>query len=527
MSEKDFVATLQQGYERAGPAIMIGKALYQQQLTSEVAVSIPLSTLNRHGLIAGATGTGKTKTIQLLAELLSAEGVPTLLMDLKGDLSGLAAAGESNAELVLRQQQLGGHYEPRAFPVELLTLSNELGVRLRATVTEFGPGLFAKMLGLNDSQTSLLVIIFKYAEDNDLPILDLDDARRMLQYAQQQGREAIEAEYGAISSRSAATILRKLVELQSQGAEQFFGEPSFNVADLMGKSVEGYAPINILRLTDIQTRAKLFSSFMLSLLAEIYQTFPEIGDVKKPKLMIFIDEAHLLFDQATDALLDQIDMIIKLIRSKGVGIIFCTQTPRDIPDSVLSQLGLKIQHALRAFTAKDRKAIKLIAENFPISEFYNISELITSLGIGEAAVTVLNEQGQVTPLAATRLYAPSSRMGSLSLAEISQLVTRSALVDKYDKSIEKDSASEILQKRLAEIKAETEETNSQSDQKVKTKTRKNKPFSSQDTMDVLEKLSKNRTVRALAAGVFAALVQFVLKLLGQGDKKISKSSTKF
>ncbi len=374
-----------EGYETEGASIILGGAMLDGKCIKDTLVKIPLKTLNRHGLIAGATGTGKTKTLQGVAERLSEQGVPVLLMDIKGDLSGLAKPGSTHPKITERHEQIGLPYSVAQFPVVFLSLSQGKGVRLRATVSEFGPVLFSKVLDLNDTQSGIVSIVFKYCDDHDMPLLDLKDFKQVLQFITHDGKAEIEKEYGAVAKASTSAILRKIIQLEQQDAELFFGEKSFEIDDLLAIDERGYGRISVLRLSDIQDRPKLFSSFMLSLLAEAYGSMPEAGDLEKPRLAIFIDEAHLMFEEASDALLDQIETIIKLIRSKGVGIFFCTQNPSDIPDDVLGQLGLKIQHALRAFTAKDRKMIRLTAENYPISEFYKTDEMLTSLGIGEAA----------------------------------------------------------------------------------------------------------------------------------------------
>jgi DNA helicase HerA-like ATPase len=374
-------------------------------------------------------------------------------MDIKGDLSGIAAAGASNEKLNARYQQLGMEYKPAAYPTDLMTLSNEKGIRMRATVTEFGPVLLSKILGLNDVQGGLVALIFKYCDDNQMPLLDLKDFIKVLQYIGDEGKQEIEKTYGKISTTSTGTILRKVVELQQQGADRFFGERSFDVEDLLRISSDGRGMVHVLRVTDMQDRPKLFSTFMLQLLAELYATCPEEGDLDKPKLVMFIDEAHLIFNEASSALLQQLETVIKLIRSKGIGIFFCTQNPQDIPAAILSQLGLKVQHALRAFTAADRKTIKQAAENFPVTEFYKTDELLTQLGIGEALVTLLNEKGIPTPLVHTLLCAPRSRMDILMDAEIDQLVAGSKLAAKYAKEIDSDSAYEILTRKLEQAAA--------------------------------------------------------------------------
>lgn len=436
------------GYTFKGDYIELGKAMLDGKPQPDAPVRIPLKTLNRHGLIAGATGTGKTKTLQVISEQLSEKGIPVLMMDIKGDLSGVAAAAEANPKVLERHQKLEIPYETSAYPVELLTLSNEPGTRLKSTVSEFGPVLFSKILNLSDTQAGIISIIFKYADDKGLPLLDLKDLRKILQYATEEGKVEIEREYGRISTTSTGSIMRNIVALEQQGADIFFGEPSFEVNDLLRIDENGRGYLNIIRLTDIQDKPHLFSTFMLSLLAEIYNTFPEQGDTWRPELVIFLDEAHLIFDQASSVLLNQIENMVKLIRSKGVGLYFVTQNPTDVPNGVLNQLGLKVQHALRAFTAKDRKAIKMTAENYPISEFYNTSQIITSLGIGEALVTALNEKGIPTPLAATMLRAPKSRMDVLTESEIAALVKKSKLAAKYNREVDRESAYEILNEKI-------------------------------------------------------------------------------
>ncbi len=447
-NKEKFVTEMKKAYTMKGDYITLGAGLLDDECIGQVKVNIPLKMLNRHGLICGATGTGKTSTLQTLSEGLSSQGIPVLLMDIKGDLSGIAEPGEKSKKTEERQKKIGIAFKAKGYPVEFLSMSDEKGVRMRATISEFGPILLSKVLGLNDTQGGVIAIIFKYCDDNKLPLLDLKDLKKVMQYIADEGKAEIDEQYGKISGSTMGIILRKIVELEQQGADSFFGEKSFEVDDLLRKGT-----ISILRLTDIQDKPKLFSSFMLSLLGQIYSTFPEEGDLDQPKLVIFIDEAHLIFDEASAALLDQIESIIKLIRSKGVGIIFCTQDPTDIPAKILGQLGLKIQHALRAFTAKDRKAIKQAAENYPSSKYYDTDELLTSLGIGEALITALDEKGQPTPLIATLLCAPSSRMGILSAAEIKEIVSRSKLVDKYNKEIDSESAYELLTARIKDFHA--------------------------------------------------------------------------
>ncbi|MEP7128387.1 MAG: helicase HerA-like domain-containing protein, partial [Chitinophagales bacterium] len=460
MADKQkFAEELDASYNFPGAAITLGAGIIDGECVTNHLVKIPLKTLNRHGLIAGATGTGKTKSLQLLAEGLSANGVPTLLMDIKGDLSGIAMPGTLNPKIDERLKKIGTTWTPSIFPVELLSLSKQEGVRLRATASEFGPVLLSKILDLNETQQSVLAMIFKYCDDKKLPLLDLEDLKKVIQYISNDGKSEIEKDYGAISTVSAGTILRKVIELEQQGAAGFFGEPSFDPHDLLRTDSSGKAFINVIRLTDIQDRPKLFSTFMLSLLAEVYSSFPEIGDAEKPKLVLFIDEAHLIFNDASKQLIDQLETTIKLIRSKGVGVIFCTQNPQDIPAAILSQLGLKIQHALRAFTAADRKTIKTAAENFPESTYYKTDELLTQLGIGEALVTALNEKGIPTMLTATLMCSPASRMDILNDSEIKNLIQQSQLVRVYNQVLDRDSAFEILNRRMQDASEERNNEN--------------------------------------------------------------------
>ncbi|GAA4758607.1 MULTISPECIES: DUF853 domain-containing protein [Flavobacterium] len=453
---EEFTTEINQGYASKGANINLGGAILDGEAYS-IPITIPLKTLNRHGLIAGATGTGKTKTIQVLSEQLSQNGIPVLMMDIKGDFSGIAAKGEEKDFIEERHAKINIPFSPKEFPVELMTLSSQDGVRLRATVSEFGPVLFSRILDLNETQAGVIAVIFKYCDDKKMPLLDLKDIKKVMNYITDEGKEEISKEYGKISTATTGTILRKIIELEQQGGDIFFGEKSFEIDDLMRIDENGYGYVNIVRLNDIQDKPKLFSTFMLNLLAEIYNTMPEKGDVDQPELVVFIDEAHLIFNEASDALLDQIETIIKLIRSKGIGVYFITQNPTDIPKGVLAQLGLKIQHALRAFTANDRQAIKQTAENYPISEFYKTDEIITALGIGEALVTALNEKGIPTPLVACMMRAPESRMDILTEKEIGTINSKSKLVEKYSEEIDRESAYEILTKKIEEISEEVAE----------------------------------------------------------------------
>ncbi len=452
MSQKEaFFEYIKEGYSTKGDFIELGAAMLGEETITNAIVKVPLKTLNRHGLIAGATGTGKTKTLQVLAENLSEKGIPVLLMDIKGDLSGLAKASPGHPKIDERHQKIGFPFEAKKFPIEVLSISEQDGTKMRATVSEFGPVLLSRILDVSETQAGIIAIIFKYCDDNKLPLLDIKDFKKVLQFITQEGKEEIQAEYGRISTSSTGAILRKIIEIEQQGGDLFFGEKSFEVEDLTRIDENGRGVISVLRLTDIQDKPKLFSTFMLQLLAEVYETFPEQGDSGRPELIIFIDEAHLVFDEASKALLNQIESIVKLIRSKGIGLYFVTQNPKDVPEDILAQLGLKVQHALRAFTAKDRKAIKLAAENYPTSEYYDTKDVLTQLGIGEAFVSVLNEKGIPTPLARTMLRAPMSRMDILTDDELADVIKNSRLIHKYNQNLDRESAYEMLHQKIEAI----------------------------------------------------------------------------
>jgi uncharacterized protein len=514
MANKEaFIELISKGYSFKGESVKLGAGMLNGEVVAEAGVFLPLKTLNRHGLIAGATGTGKTKTLQVISEFLSDNSVPVMVMDIKGDLSGIAAMGSENDKIKERYQKMNMEYKPALFPAELMTLTGKNGIHLRATVSEFGPILLSKILELNDTQGGVVAMIFKYCDDHKLPLLDLKDFIKVLQYIGDEGKTEIEKEYGKISTSSTGTILRKVIELQQQGADIFFGEKSFEVDDLMRIADDGRGMISILRVTDLQDKPKLFSTFMLQLLAELYATCPEEGDLDKPKLVMFIDEAHLIFNEASEALLQQIETIIKLIRSKGIGIFFCTQNPMDVPASVLSQLGLKVQHALRAFTAADRKVIKLTAENYPETEFYKTEDLVTQMGIGEALVTMLNEKGIPTPLVHTMLCAPRSRMDVLTDEEIGQINARSKLVAKYNRVIDTESAYEILTAKLEEAAENTDEQAANPG-----KAEKQQP-------STLEKMANNTVVKSMMRTAGNTIVRSLLGALGLGGRSRSKKSS--
>ena len=450
------------GYGLTEPGLVIGSPMLDGELDNDARVQVALSMMNRHGLIAGATGTGKTKTLQLLAGELSKAGVPVFVADIKGDVTGIAAPGDgTNPKVVERAASLGWTFEPAGHPAEFLSLSGQLGAQVRATVHSFGPLLLGKVLDLNETQTEILALIFKYCDDNDLPLLDLKDLATTLKFLGSDDGKAILAEYGGMSAASLGVLLRSIVVLEEEGADVFFGEPEFDVMDLIRTAPDGTGIISVLELRDVMDKPSLFSTFMLWMLAQLYETLPEVGDLPKPKLCFFFDEAHLLFDDASEALLDQIERTARLIRSKGVGVYFVTQAPTDVPSSVLAQLGNRVQHALRAFTPEDADALRKTARTFPITTHYDVESTITSLGIGEALVTVLSPKGVPTPLAATRLLPPDSLMAALPDADLQARIASATLRAKYGQTVDRQSAYEIITGRIAAAKAAAAEAAAQ------------------------------------------------------------------
>ena len=438
------------GYAFDEPSLVLGSPILGDEVLPSVRVLLPLSRVNRHGLIAGATGTGKTKTLQLLAEQLSAVGVPVFAVDVKGDLSGVGAPGDATNKRILdRAASLEWTFRPTDHPLEILSLSGKVGAHVRASISSFGPLLLGKVLDLNDTQTSILALVFRYCDDENLPLLDLADLRTTLKFlASDEGKPVLE-DLGGISPASLGVILRSIVTLEQEGADVFFGEPEFDVDDMLRTTPDGQGVITLLEVADVMDRPRLYSTFVLWMLAQLYESLPEVGDLPKPKLAFFFDEAHLLFDDASEALMDQIERTARLIRSKGVGVYFVTQAPTDVPSSVLSQLGNRIQHALRAFTPEDADALRKAARTFPMTDHYDVERTITSLGIGEALVTVLGPKGVPTPLAATRLVPPDSRMAPLTEAELAGRVASSVLATRYGQAIDRESAHEIISARLA------------------------------------------------------------------------------
>ncbi len=445
--DKKVLEAAQTAFPKADNAVTLGAIIHDGEADPRPIVSIPIAMMNRHGLIAGATGTGKTRSLQLIAEQLSQAGVPVFVADIKGDVSGLGAPGASNDRITTRARETGFDWKPAAFPVEFLSLTGTKGAQLRATVSSFGPLLLSKVLGLNETQSSVLALVFKFCDDKGLLLLDFADLRSVLEYLTNDGADELKS-YGGMSKATVGVLLREMVELEQQGAETFFGEPQFDINDLMQQR-DGKGLISVLELEDIQDKPDLFSTFMLWMLATLYHELPEVGDLDKPKLVFFFDEAHLIFDGASKALLDQVQQVVRLIRSKGVGVFFITQSPKDIDKDVLAQLGHRVQHALRAFTPDDDKALKAAARTFPKTPFYDVEETLTTLGIGEAFVTVLSPRGVPTPPFATRLIPPASSMSPLPEADLAQRNASSPQVREYAKPIDRDSARERLAARVS------------------------------------------------------------------------------
>ena len=457
MSREKFISAINASYSPAGASIYLGAGILEGEIIGDAKVNLPLRMMTRHGLVTGATGSGKTRTLQLIAEQLSAAGVSVFMPDMKGDISGMAKEATVNDKIVERAKALGIQYTPSGFPIELYSLSGKLGAQMRATVTEFGPVLLSKVLELNEVQSGVLMILFKYADDKKLPIVDLNDLKKVLNFLSDgAGAAEIKEAYGKISPATASTILRKIVVLEQKGVNQIFGEKSFDIDDLFEK-VDGRGVISLLNVADVQSQPSIFSTFMLALLAEIYQSLPEVGDVDKPKLVFFLDEAHLLFKDASKAFMDQIEQVIRLIRSKGVGVFFCTQLTQDIPATVLSQLGNRVHHVIRAFTPNDVTALKMTIKTFPKSDFYDLEQQFTKLGIGQAFITVLNEKGIPTETVVTHLAPPASVMGPLSSSEYQGQLDQSEFYKKYRETIDPKSAFEILNDRMQEVRTKQAE----------------------------------------------------------------------
>ncbi|HVM09633.1 MAG TPA: helicase HerA-like domain-containing protein [Acidimicrobiales bacterium] len=452
-TERDFAKRVAEAYATDGAAIDLGRGIVDGKLHKDATVQVPAAMLNRHGLIAGATGTGKTKTLQLLAEQLSSIGVPVFAADMKGDLAGISKPGEANDRVTTRVQDLGIEWTPEGHPVTFLSLGGlGPGVPVRATVSSFGPTLMAKVLGANETQESSLSLVFRYADENGLALLDLDDLREVLKFLTSDEGKSELKEIGGLSTATAGVLLRKIIELEDQGGDAFFGEPELEVSDLL--RTEGDAGvISCLELAAVQDKPKLFSTFLMWLLAELFQELPEVGDLDKPKLVFFFDEAHLLFADASKGFLEQVAQTVRLIRSKGVGVFFVTQLPDDVPDTILAQLGNRVQHALRAFTPRDAKALKAAVTTYPKTSDYDLEEDLTQLGTGEAMITILSERGAPTPVVWTRLRPPSSLMAAIGDEAIDSAARSSVLWSKYAEEVDRESAREKLARRLAEAAA--------------------------------------------------------------------------
>lgn len=446
------------GYSFTSPSMRLGAFLDGDTPVPGAPVGIPLGLMNRHCLVAGATGTGKTRTLQLMAERLSEAGVPVFVTDIKGDLTGLAQAGTSSEKLLARCASIGQNWEGKAFPTELLTLGGRgEGVPIRTTITEFGPLLLSRVLGLNDTQASALQLIFHWADGQQLALIDLKDLRSVIDYLtnNDEGKEELKG-IGGVSPATAGVILRELAALEASGGDVFFGEPAFNIADLMRVSMDGRGVISSLELPDLGSQGALFSTFLMWLLAELFETLPEVGNPDKPKLVFFFDEAHLLFTDASKQFLQAVVQTVRLIRSKGVGIVFVTQSPTDVPDEVLAQLGSRVQHALRAHTPNDAANLKKAVSTFPTSPL-DLTEVLTSLGTGQAVVTVLDEKGRPTPVAPTMLDAPAAVMGPADPGVVSSIINSSPLLSRYRDAVDNESAFELMQARLADAAKAAEE----------------------------------------------------------------------
>ncbi len=443
----DFQKTFASAFEFPGTAIDIGDVIKDGKPQAGLPVRIALGMMNRHGLIAGSTGTGKTRTLQLLAEGCSRNGVPVFLADVKGDLAGMAQPGVLNDRITERVKSVNREFKPEAFPVEFFSLTGTHGTQVRATVSSFGPILLGKVLDLTDVQQSVLAMVFKYCDDRQLPLLDFVDLRDVLNYLGNEGKDDLK-QYGGMAGQTVGVLIRKMVELEQQGAAKFFGEPELDINDLM-RTDGGRGIVNVLSLADVQDKPRLWSTFLMWLLGQFYYHLPEVGDPEKPKLVFFFDEAHLLFENASTALVEHVEQVARLIRSKGIGVFFITQMPGDVEDNVLAQLGNRVQHAVRAFTPKDAKNLKAAASTYPPSEFFDVSKMLTALGTGEAVVSVLSPKGTPTPTAAVQILAPSSSMGALDDAGYQRVISASQIARQYATPIDRESAHEILQKKIS------------------------------------------------------------------------------
>ncbi len=452
----EYAAAVRDGYAFDAPTLTLGAYLEDGTPEPRALVQMPLGMLNRHGLVAGATGTGKTRTLQLMTEGLSASGIPVFITDIKGDLTGLLEPGQASEKLSARVAALGQPWQPASFPVELFSLGGSGdGVPVRTSVTDFGPILMSKVLGLNETQESALSLIFSWADSQGLALIDLADLRATVAYLTSEEGKGELAGIGGVSPATAGVILREISALQAQGADAFFGEPAFETEAFLRTSADGRGVVSCLELPDVRSQPALFSTFVMWLLASLFQDLPEVGDADKPKLVFFFDEAHLLFADASKEFLNQVVQTVRLIRSKGVGIFFVTQSPKDVPDDVLAQLGSRVQHALRAHTPNDQKALKATVDTFPSSPL-DLLKVLPGLGTGEAIVTVLDPKGRPTPVAPTRLWAPAAVMGPSSPGAVSSCLAASPFMAKYKDPVDPESAFELLAARVEAEKAAAE-----------------------------------------------------------------------
>ncbi|CAG7844047.1 hypothetical protein USB125703_00268 [Pseudoclavibacter triregionum] len=510
------VDAIRAGYATSGPALEMG-ALVNGEAMPDVPIRIPIGMTNRHGLIAGATGTGKTKTLQVLAEQLSAAGVPVFAADIKGDLSGIATAGTPNDKFIARTQGIGQDWAPQAAPVEYFALGGKgTGIPVRATVTSFGPTMLSKVLGLNRTQESSLGLVFHYADSAGLPLVDLADLRSVLTYLTSDDGKAELATIGGLSKQTAGVILRELVNFADAGADVFFGEPEIDTSIFLRTAADGRGIVSLLEVPGVAQQPALFSTFLMWLLADLFNDLPEVGDLEKPKLVFFFDEAHLLFTGASKEFIQQVTQTVRLIRSKGVGIFFVTQTPKDVPDDVLAQLGSRVQHQLRAHTPDDATALRATVRTYPNSG-YDLEQVLTTLAIGEAIVTVMNEKGAPSPVAWTRLRAPQASMDPTPADQMQAAVNASPLLAQYATPVDPESASEMLAAKMnasAEAARQAEEAEAaakaqaQAEKQARAQAPRTRTSSRQDK-SIVEEVLGSRTgqtvVREVVRGVLGTL----------------------
>ncbi|MFF5447341.1 helicase HerA-like domain-containing protein [Streptomyces sp. NPDC012888] len=507
------------GYAFTGPALDLGALVWDGECLPERQVRIPLAMLNRHGLVAGATGTGKTKTLQLIAEQLSANGVPVFLADVKGDVSGISAPGEPGGKTAERAREVAQDWTPTGYPTEFYSLGGiGPGIPVRATVTSFGPVLLSKILQINRTQEQSLGLIFHYADSKGLELVDLKDLRAVVAFLVSDRGKAELKGIGGLSTVTAGVILRALTAFEQQGATEFFGEPEFETGEFLRTAEGGRGLVSVMELPAVQDKPRLFSTFLMWLLADLYHDLPEAGDLDRPKLVFFFDEAHLLFDGASQAFLEAITQTVRLIRSKGVGVFFVTQNPKDVPGDVLAQLGNRVQHALRAFTPDDAKALKATVRTFPRSE-YDLEELLTRLGTGEAVVTVLDERGAPTPVAATRLRAPQSLMAPIEPAALEGAVRASPLYPRYAEAVDRESAYERIGAEQAAAEAAATAA-AQAEAEGQTQTQTQAQGQGQAPRGAAPEPEPSLTQQVLGSGLFRSLARSVGTQLG---REISRS----